>query len=80
MIYIIAFGVDSRLRRQTMNVGHYIGGLAAGFAIGYVAGTPVHSSPGREGMWRVLGAACILLTVWSFFLVYRNFPAPDQLR
>ena len=77
VIYIIAFGLIPGFNVD--NWAH-IGGLAAGFAIGYVAGTPVHSSPGREGMWRVLGAVCILLTVWSFFLVYRNFPSPDQLR
>ena len=27
-----------------------------------------------------IAALCVILTVWSFFLVYRNFPSPDQLR
>jgi rhomboid protease GluP len=58
----------------------HIGGLAAGFAVGYVAGTPVRSSPAREGMWRVLAAVCVLTTVWSFYFVYRSFPNLDQLR
>jgi rhomboid protease GluP len=58
----------------------HIGGLAAGFAVGYVAGTPVRSSPAREGMWRVLAAVCVLTTVWSLYFVYRSFPNLDQLR
>jgi rhomboid protease GluP len=77
VIYIIAFGLIPGLNVD--NWAH-IGGLAAGFAIGYAAGTPMRSSPAREGMWRSLAALCVLLTIWSFFLVYRNFPSPDQLR
>jgi len=77
VIYIIAFGL---IPGFSVDNWAHIGGLAAGFVIGYAAGTPVRSSAGREGVWRVLAALCVLLTVWSFFLVYRNFPSPDQLR
>jgi rhomboid protease GluP len=70
-IGLLGFGVD--------NWAH-IGGLAAGFAVGYVAGTPVHSTRGREALWRSLAAFCIMLTVFSFFLMYRNFPQADQLK
>jgi rhomboid protease GluP len=77
VIYIIAFGLIPGLNVD--NWAH-VGGLAAGFVIGYAAGTPVRSSAAREGAWRALAAGCVLLTVWSFFLVYRNFPSPDQLR
>jgi rhomboid protease GluP len=77
VIYIIAFGLISRLAVD--NWAH-IGGLAAGFLIGYAAGTPIRSSAGREGVWRVVAAVCVVVTVWSFFMVYRNFPSPDQLR
>ncbi len=77
VVYIIAFGLIPGL--SVDNWAH-IGGLAAGFAIGYAAGTPVRSSVAREGVWRVLATVCMLLTIWSFFLVYRNFPMPDQLR
>jgi hypothetical protein len=45
-----------------------------------VAGTPVRSSAARESVWRSLAAVCVLLTVYSFFEVYRYFPTPDQLR
>ncbi|HEY3823171.1 MAG TPA: rhomboid family intramembrane serine protease [Bryobacteraceae bacterium] len=77
VIYIIAFGL---IPGFAVDNWAHIGGLTAGFVIGYVAGTPVRSSAGREGAWRVLATLCVLLTVWSFFLVYRNFPSPDQLR
>jgi rhomboid protease GluP len=77
VVYIIAFGLIPGLNVD--NWAH-IGGLAAGFIVGYVAGTPVHSSPSRETFWRALATLCVMLTVWSFFLVYRNFPTPDQLR
>ena len=77
VVYIIAFGLIPGFNVD--NWAH-IGGLAAGFAIGYVAGMPVRSSAAKEGMWRALAALCVLLTVWSFFLVYRNFPTLDQLR
>ena len=56
----------------------HIGGLAAGFAVGYLAETPVRSSAAREGLWRVLGGACVLLTLASFFMIYVNFPTAGQ--
>jgi rhomboid protease GluP len=77
VVYIIAFGL---IPGFAVDNWAHIGGLAAGFVIGYAAGTPVRSSAAREGAWRALAALCVLLTVWSFFLVYRNFPSPDQLR
>jgi rhomboid protease GluP len=73
--YIVAFsfipGVD---------YWAHFGGVISGFAVGYVAGTPVHSSRAREGMWRVLATVCVLITAWSFYFVYRSFPAVNQLR
>jgi rhomboid protease GluP len=77
VVYIIAFGLIPGLNVD--NWAH-IGGLAAGFVIGYGAGTPIRSSPAREGMWRSLAALCVLLTMWSFYLAWRNFASPDQLR
>jgi rhomboid protease GluP len=77
VVYIIAFGL---IPGFSVDNWAHVGGLAAGFAIGYAAGTPVRSSAARESMWRALAALCVLLTVWSFFMVYRNFPTPDQLR
>jgi rhomboid protease GluP len=78
VVYILAIGLLVP-QFATDNWAH-IGGLAAGFAIAYAAGSPVRSTAAREGVWRVLAAVCIMVTLWSFFLIYRNFPTPDQLR
>jgi rhomboid protease GluP len=76
-IYVIAFGFIPGFNVD--NWAH-IGGLAAGFVVAYAAGTPVRSDAAREGLWRVLAVVCLLLTAWSFFEVYRNFPSQNQLR
>src|SRR6266536_3009834 len=58
----LAFGIVGNFHID--NAAH-IGGLAAGFGIAYVAGTP-----GREGvmekLWRAASWFCILMTVASF--------------
>lgn len=58
----------------------HVGGFIAGFAIAWVAGTPIRSSAPREAMWRAIAAICVLLTVYSFWLMYSHFPSADQLR
>jgi rhomboid protease GluP len=58
----------------------HIGGLTAGFVLAYVGGTPVHSSRTKEGMWRAVAAACVVITAFCFVMVYTHFPTPDQLR
>ena len=45
----------------------HIGGLAAGFAIGYVAGTPRVRG---EGLWKALAALCVALVVFAFWNMY----------
>jgi rhomboid protease GluP len=77
VVYIIAFGL---IPAFSVDNWAHVGGLAAGFAVGYLAGTPVRTSAGREGMWRVLASICVLLTILSFVEVYLHFPSPDQLR
>lgn len=74
VVYIIAFGLIPGLNID--NWAH-IGGLAAGFGIGYLAGTPVRSTTAREALWRALAAICVIITLWCFFEVWRNFPAPN---
>jgi rhomboid protease GluP len=76
VMYILVFGF---VLSGTDNWAH-IGGLAAGFAVGYVAGTPVRSSAPREQLWRALAAACVLITAVSFYMVFTHFPTADQLR
>ena len=56
---------------QIDNAAH-IGGLAAGFGIGYVAGLPRVSS-GAEQFWKVAAIVCIILTALSFLEMYLWF-------
>ncbi len=79
VMYVVYMAVFGFLLPGIDNWAH-AGGVIAGFAVGYVAGTPVHSNRAREGMWRALAAVCVLTTVWSFYFVYRSFPGTEQLR
>ncbi len=75
VVYMIAIGLLPGIDNWA-----HLGGLTAGFAIAYIAGTPMHSSRTKESMWRVLGTACVLITVFCFAMVYTHFPPPNQLR
>jgi rhomboid protease GluP len=75
--YTLAFGLIGGF--QIDNWAH-IGGLAGGFVVGYLGGTPIRSTHAREAMWRALAAMCILTTIGCFWLMYHNFPTPEQLR
>src|SRR5580704_6322346 len=44
---------------QIDNYAH-IGGFAGGFAVVYIAGSPVRSTAAREGAWRVAAAGCVM--------------------
>jgi rhomboid protease GluP len=57
------------------NAAH-IGGLAAGFVVGYVAGTPKLVDTWGERFWRVAAYGAVALTVASFAMMYRSFTAP----
>lgn len=76
VLYVFVMGF---LMSATDNWAH-VGGLAGGFAVGYVAGTPSHSTWAREGIWRALAAICVVITVFCFVEVWLHFPTPDQLR
>ncbi len=56
----------SALFPATDNAAH-IGGVAGGFAIAYVAGTPRLTGAG-ERLWRLAGAAAVGLTALAFAL------------
>lgn len=77
VVFMLAIGLMPGFRID--NWAH-IGGLTAGFVVAYVAGTPIHSTRAKEGMWRAIAAACFVITVFCFLMVYTHFPAPDQLR
>jgi membrane associated rhomboid family serine protease len=65
VIYLLAFGI---LFPQTDNAAH-IGGLAGGFAVGYIAGTPGYSQA-VERIWQVLAGIACALTAFSFFKMF----------
>jgi rhomboid protease GluP len=77
VVYILAIGFIGGF--GTDNWAH-IGGLAGGFVVGYIAGTPTQGRPERENIWRMLGWAAIVLTGFCFVLDYLSFIPPDQLR
>src|SRR5579884_1001865 len=77
VVYILALGLVPGFAVD--NWAH-IGGLIAGFVMGYIAGIPARSGYSREVFWRTAAGVCIVLTVYSFWLMYRHFPAPGQLR
>lgn len=56
------------------NTAH-LGGLAAGFAAAYAAGTPRVTGSNGELFWRALAALCVLVTVYSFYQLYLHIPA-----
>jgi rhomboid protease GluP len=59
------------------NAAH-IGGLAAGFGVGYLAGTPGLRDGWTERLWRAAGWFCILMTVASFLKMYLWFSTNTQ--
>jgi rhomboid protease GluP len=58
------------------NAAH-VGGLAAGFAVAYVAGTPGREGL-RENLWRIASWCCVLITAVSFLKMYLWFAASTQ--
>lgn len=58
----------------------HIGGIAGGFAIAYVAGTPVRASRSSDSVWKVIAFACAMLTAYCFYEAYRQFPLTNPLR
>jgi len=61
-IYGMVFGL---LIPMLDNAAHF-GGLAGGFAVGYLAGTPRLVEDWRENVWRYAAYACVVLTILAF--------------
>ena len=59
------------------NAAH-IGGLVAGFGIGYLAGTPSLQNSLTEKLWRIASWSCIVMTVVSFLKMYLWFSQHTQ--
>jgi rhomboid protease GluP len=69
-VYGLIFGLLPGL--QVDNAAH-IGGLAAGFAIAWLAGTPRLTSNVTERLWKAASWVCLLLTGACFLLWFRWF-------
>ena len=67
----------SALFPGTDNAAH-IGGVAGGFAIAYLAGTPRFTGT-SERFWQAAGWAAITLTVVAFALMFRSMTVPNSL-
>lgn len=67
----------SALFSSTDNAAH-IGGVAGGFVIGYLAGTPRLVGP-TERFWQMAGWAAIALTVVAFGFMFRSMTAASSL-
>jgi rhomboid protease GluP len=68
-IYGLLFGLLPMFRID--NAAH-IGGLIAGFGLGYVAGEP--GPRASEWLWRVAAGFAVLIALASFGLVWLSFP------
>jgi rhomboid protease GluP len=68
-IYILLMGL---LPFFNIDNWAHIGGMAAGFVIGYIAGTPRATGP-TETLWQVASWCCIILTVVSFLKMWLWF-------
>ena len=68
MVYLLIFGLLPGLNID--NAAH-LGGLAGGFAVAYVAGTPGFSQ-GVENFWRVAAGVSLAATGWAFFEMFMH--------
>jgi hypothetical protein len=58
-----------------MNIDNaaHIGGLAAGFGVAYIAGTPGRLRSPIEYVWKVAAGLCVLITALCFLKMYLWF-------
>src|SRR5580698_1930729 len=74
-VYMLIFGLLPGLNID--NAAH-IGGLAAGFGVSYLAGTPRIQAAWSEKLWRAAAAACVLITAFCFLKMYLWFSTATQ--
>jgi len=74
-VYILILGVLPGLHID--NAAH-IGGLAAGFGVAYLAGTPRIETALSERVWRGAAAACVVITAGCFLMMYLSFTSAAQ--
>src|SRR5580658_2978676 len=74
-VYMLIFGFLPGLHID--NAAH-IGGLAAGFGIAWLAGTPRIETAPSERLWRVAAIACVVITAVCFLKMYLWFSTYAQ--
>jgi len=73
VVYLLVFGLIPGLNVD--NAAH-IGGLASGFAVAYVAGTPRHAE-GVETFWKLAAGSALALTGYAFFKMVMQLTAAN---
>ncbi len=74
-VYIFIFGLLPGLNID--NAAH-LGGLAAGFGVAWLAGTPRIETAWSERLWRGAAAACVIITAACFLKMYLWFSTATQ--
>jgi rhomboid protease GluP len=74
-VYVFIFGLLPGLNID--NAAH-LGGLAAGFGVAYIAGTPRVETAWSERLWRGAAAACVTITAGCFLMMYLWFSSNAQ--
>jgi rhomboid protease GluP len=74
-VYMLIFGFLPGLHID--NAAH-IGGLAAGFGVAWLAGTPRVETAWTERLWRGAAAACVAITAVCFLKMYLWFSVAAQ--
>ncbi len=69
VVYLLLFGLIGPLIGMNIDNAAHLGGLAGGFAVGYVCGTPSYSQT-VERIWQGVAAICIALTAFSFLKMF----------
>lgn len=72
VMYILALGIFGPLFGLNIDNAAHLGGLAGGFCIAYVAGTPRLADAFRERFWRGAAFVAIALTVASFAMMLQS--------
>jgi rhomboid protease GluP len=68
VIYLLIFGL---LPGFNVDNAAHLGGLAGGFVVAYLAGTPGFSEA-KENFWRLAAGLSLALTGWAFFEMFMH--------
>jgi len=69
VIYLLIFGLIGPLFGFAVDNAAHFGGLAGGFVVGYIAGTPGFSNA-TERVWQTIAGIALALTAFSFFKMF----------